>query len=291
MSMAGLSLDAVVASSSASGSGAAVQRHAVGQDAHGQAVDGWGDGDGGRATPPCPSAGAGQAHDARAVPSSGQDTLGGSEAGAGVRRVQRRVGHSQVYGAEDGSDRRYRRLRRAATCAPTGDQETDRPVSQGLLVWDEAEDMSAHLGDTGTRASGGGDGEVTPPCPSGGVESEDCQSEGEPSSRTRQAPCYSPLIRRRTSLVQRPSSPALPPRPVAAPSETGVQPRGVDSRLPDTGEGHGPAGGRRQSARIATRNRAAAASLGLVPDASSGSRGAPGQVVASKGQGRRGRRI
>jgi hypothetical protein len=285
LSMAGLSLDAVVASSSASGSGAAVQRHAVGQDARGQAVDGGGGGDGGRAAPPCPSAGAGQARDARTVPSSGQDTLGGSEPGAGVRRVQRRVGHSQVYESNDGSKRGYRRLRRAVTRAPTGDQETDRAVSQGLLVWDEAEDTSTPFGDTGMGAFEGCEGEVTPPCPTGGVESEDCQSEGEPSSQVRQAPCYSPLIRRRTSLVQRPSSPALPPRPLAAPSETEVQPRGVDSRLPDTGEGYGPAGGRRQSARIATRNRAAAASLGLVPDAPSGSRGAPGQVVASNGAG------
>jgi hypothetical protein len=79
-----LSWGAVAASSAASGSGAAAQRHAAGLDARGQAVNGGGS-DGGRATPPRPSVGAGQAHGARAVPSSGQDTLDESETGAGVR--------------------------------------------------------------------------------------------------------------------------------------------------------------------------------------------------------------
>ena len=112
-----------------------------------------------------------------------------------------------------------------------------------VLVWDEAENMSAHLGDTGTRAFEVGDGQVTPPCPSGGVESADCESEGaEPSSQIRQASCYPPVIRRLTTLVHRPSSPAHPPRPATVPSDAGVQPRGVDNRLPDTGEGYVPRG-------------------------------------------------
>ena len=159
----------------------------------------------------------------------------------------------------------------------------DVPVSQGRWTLDDAENGEAACASTPLVQGGMA-------TPDAGGESEDCQSEGRPPSQTRQAPCYSPLIRRRTSLVQMPSSPALPPMPVTASCETGVQPRGVDIRLPDTGEGYGPAGGRRQSTRIAARNQAAAASLGLVPDASSGGRGAPGQAAVSKGKGQRGRR-
>jgi hypothetical protein len=272
MSMAGLSLGAVAANSSASGSGAAAQRHAAGQDARGRAVDSGGRA-GGSATSPCLSASAGQARDARAVPASGQDTLGVSEAGAGVRRVQRRVGHSQVYDSDDGSKRGYRRLRRAATRAPTGDQETDRAVSQGLLAWDEAEDMSTHVGDTGTRAFEGGDGEVTPPCSSGSVVQSGLvtppagPSEAEGENAVEALPSPDPLRpyysspARRVSLVEEPSSPARPPMSTSG--------RGCVRRTSQMGahvprsESAGPEVVRRRSARIEARGQDAAVSRGV----------------------------
>jgi hypothetical protein len=273
------SLGAVAASSSASGSGAAGQRHAAGQDARGRSADG-GCRAGGRATPPRPSASAGQAPDIRTVPSSGQDTFGESEAGAGVRRLQRRIGHSQVYDSDDGAKRGYRRLRRAATRAPTGDQETDRAVSQGLLVWDEAEDMSTHLGDTGMRALEDGDGEVTPPCSSGSVVQSGLAtppagpSEGEGEHAAAAQPSADPLRpyysspARHVSLVQEPSSPARPPMSTSGrgcarrASQMGAHAPRSESA---TGSEYGLEVVRRRSARIEARGRdaAAAASRGV----------------------------
>ena len=265
-------MGAVAANSSASGSGAAAQRHAAGQDARGRAVDSGGRACG-SATSPCLSASAGRARDARAVPASGQDTLGVSEAGAGVRRVQRRVGHSQVYDSDDGSKRGYRRLRRAATRAPTGDQETDRAVSQGLLAWDEAEDMSTHVGDTGTRAFEGGDGEVTPPCSSGSVVQSGLvtppagPSEAEGENAVEALPSADPLRpyysspARRVSLVEEPSSPARPPMSTSG--------RGCVRRTSQMGahvprsESTGPEVVRRRSARIEARGQDAAVSRGV----------------------------
>lgn len=215
--------------------------------------------------PPCPPAGAGQARDARAVPSSGLDTLGESEAGAGVlasredidvvEAVRRSLetsdvgaavgavpasvdaGHRGVVDAEAGvaavpmsvddavsmgvmdagsvsdpgsrhvlrrvgqSEHRERRLRRGNTLtAPCGHDAIDVPVSQGRLVLDDSDDVDVS-------------GMVTPVA--GSAVSEDDLEEGRSPSLDRQAPCYSPPLRRRASKVERPLSPALPPRPAA----------------------------------------------------------------------------
>ena len=215
---------------------------------------------------------------------------GESGAGSGARRVERRVGPGMAFG----EDRKLRRLRRAQTIAPTGQQGIDRAMSQGFFDCSDV-DVSAYAVDRGRLDVSEAMGAATPLDPGGlatpvaaEADSDDGREAGGQFAGVDQAPCYSPAVRRARSLVEMPSSPALPPRPVARSGSAPEQAGTGSSNMPAGPSAYGPDLGRRRSARLEARNQAAGHGVrfGSAPGGAEGGGRARGRG-AGRGGGRR----
>ena len=194
-------------------------------------------------------------------------------AGSGRRRVEPRVGQSRAFG----DDGKLRRLRRGQTIAPTGQQEIDRPMSQGLFDCDDVDASAYAVGRGRFDASEATGGLATPLA---GVS----ESEGEGDTELPRSRPYYAAPKRSRSLVEMPSSPARPPKSLSRRGTSrGASP--VDAaraRSVESPAAPGPELGRRRSSRIEARSQAAVASQGVGPPAST----LPMPQARGRGRGR-----